>query len=121
MPFPTIVGSLMSTDSVTIQRVSWAKGPMSDRRQSFGDAEGPVPCAVSEASAGETSAHSSEDMLVKYKVIFTDYPGLRLRDRLNWISGGGIGVDKVLTVVAVVPVGDASNRTWKAYCEEHSG
>ena len=27
MPFPTIVGSHMSTDSVWIQRVSWAKGP----------------------------------------------------------------------------------------------
>lgn len=121
MGWPTIPTAMIATDSVRISRVTWAKGPISDRRVSYGTPSDPVPCVVEEASAGETSVHSSEDMYVKYTVTFTDYPALKLRDRLTWIWGGGIGTDKTLTVVAFVPIGDATSRTWKAYCEEHTG
>lgn len=112
MPWP-LIPRVIYTDTVTPVTISsWTKDAAGGRVPVFGSQGDPVSCSVSAASANDTAQHSRESMVVSHVVVSNSRLGY-LRDHLLWEETGAI-----LTIVSVLPAGDAGGRIWEHYCEE---
>lgn len=111
----------VGTETVLVERVSYSKGQISERRPAFGAPEGPLNCTIkppTSARSYDVAEHGMDEQFVRYAVSFTIYPDVRARDRLIWLDVGGSGLDKTLTVVAVTY--DSTSEAWVARTEEHT-
>lgn len=110
----------IGTETVFVERVSWSKGGISERRPAFGVPEGNLYCNIKPAVSRnyEVYEHSMDEQFIRYMAQFTIYPDVRARDRLIWLDVGGSGITKTLTVVALDF--DSTSSTWTARCEEHT-
>lgn len=115
MPQWPSIPQIVATDPLRIQRhAGWTQDDSGGRMTSYSSPEPALDGFISAATSSERELHSRDSMVVKYVAVFTTNPNLKLRDRVLWDE-----FSKTLTVVSVEIKGDATNRQFHVYLEDH--
>ena len=115
MAWPSIP-YLILTDSVRAVPVTgWTGDAAGARVPAYGAASAPIPCSVTTHGAETAGDHRRQGMKSTHTVTFVADPGVPIRSQLLWAEG-----NRTLTVVGIVPAGDANGRIWEYECEEWS-
>ena len=102
----------MFSAQVTMSRVTrWNKDAASGRVPVYAAPSAPILCAVEPSSATDVPEHMREQQVVYHTVKFWDFPGVQIRDVINYAG-------RQLVVSGVRDTSGGRGRTWVVMAEE---